>query len=265
MWFIGFLLLSNHFISGRTTSEYCQVDTQLAELWETNHNSRNSCCEVSTSQWGLIGWYFARVGSSINVTEIIRESDYRRHQNNNNFIAYFLKDLYKYTGIEYITERIVYSFGDEIVDRMVKVNINPYIWTTDENKRFNYTDDIEENKRYIRSKLIKQHRQREDEPEFGKVIISSDIRIIDNYLNGQKRALFDSKRSIYVIIIYEQSDVSWDLMVSQILAKLWKIHGILNAIVLVTCQQIYASVGFSLGLKCAFLKTIFLFHLGRSL
>lgn len=249
MWFIGSLFLAYHFISGLKASEYCQVDTQLAGLWENNHNFRNSCCEMSTGQWGLIGWYFARIGSYINVTEIVRESDFRRHKNNNNYIADFLKDLYKYTGIDYITERIVYSFDDEVADEMVKININPYIWKTDENKRVNYTDDIEENKKYIRSKLIKQHRQREDEPEFGKVILASDIKIIDHYLNSPNRPLFDSKRSHYVILIYEQSTVNMELTISKILAKLWKVHGILNAIVLATCQPKYASVDFALKFR----------------
>lgn len=225
-------------------SEYCQDYDQLSEQMKPFNETlvQIDCCKLSDGQWELIAWLFSRVGSHINVTEIVRESDPNQH---GSYINHFMKDLYDYTGLKYVNVRVEYSSEVEGVDKMNPHPTNPYIWHSEfEINENDTTHSLEDDKEYLRSKLLKQNRQREDEPEFGNVVLASDIKIIDHFTNGLTRNPFKSRRTHYVLIIYSEFDggtQSWDKIVSRILAKLWKGHSVLNVILLSTCTPKYVS------------------------
>lgn len=242
------LLLTSYYII--SFEALYQVDEQPTEQWnQFNLTFRSSCYELSKSQWDMINWFYSRIGSYINVTEIVRDSESESNRLDS-YISHFVEDLYHHTGLSYHNQRVEYGYDDERIDEMNPHPTNPFIWHTDEDKRENYTShDIKENKRYLRSKLFKQNRQREDEPEFGSVVLASDIRIIDHFLNGPTRYPFDSRRSHYVIIIYEEfygGTYRWENLVSRILSKLWKGHSILNVLFFSTCSRKYVSFVFLL-------------------
>lgn len=93
------------------------------------------------------------------------------------------------------------------------------------------------NKFHFKNRLSKRNCVREDEPRFGSVILASDVEIIDDYLNGITRYPFESKQSHYVILIYGSFNVdSWHHWSSSILTKLWKKYGILDVILLASCN-----------------------------
>lgn len=222
------------------------------EPWKPfNLTARSHCYELSKSQWNMINWFFSRIGSYINVTEIVRDSETESNRLDN-YVSHFVQDLYHHTGLSYHNQRVEYGYDDEGIDAMNPFPINPFIWHTDEDEPVNYTSHgIKGNKRKFRSKLFKQHRQREDEPEFGSVVLASDIRIIDHFLNGPTRYPFDSRRSHYVIIIYGEfigGAYRWENLISRILAKLWKSHSILNVLFFSTCSGEYVSFVFRLPL-----------------
>lgn len=75
------------------------------------------------------------------------------------------------------------------------------------------------------------------------MVLAIHIEIIDNFLSDKhSKHPFHLKRSHYIILIYKEIHHDWDQLASSILAKLWKVHGILNAIVMVSCKQDDVSV-----------------------
>lgn len=238
------LLFFNHFILGSIPLEYCEIhDHLVGHLGKfKGTNISDLCCQVSHDQWAFLGWYFLRVGSHINVTEVVRESNCSRHKNHNDYITYFLKDLYKYTGLNVISH--CFEYDEEITSKQFTKmhNMNPYIWKPNEHNRINYTTDIEDNKTYIRSKIIRRHRQREDEPEYGNIIFTSDLKMLENYLDGPYP--FISKRSVCVIVLHgpQKFGMDFEKVVSRILAKLWHFHGVLNGLLMTTCAHQFVCV-----------------------
>lgn len=218
--------------------DYCKVSHDVAVQWENLNNISYSmnCCEVSEKQWQFIAWYFWRVGSHLNVTEISREIEFHKLSL---YMDFFVRDLYRYTALEYYTHRILYNVQDELADKQDDVfDHHTYEWHPELSKHGNRTYYIEEDKMNIRSHILKRNWQREDEPDSGSVVLASNIEIIDHYLSGKKaKHPFTSKRSHYVILIYKEIHHEWDRIASSILAKLWKVHGILNAIVISSCQK----------------------------
>lgn len=220
---------------------YCNVEEDVAEQWEQLNlfYNRTICCGVSEKQWELIAWYFLRVGSHLNVTEIVREVDFYKQTL---YMSHFVKDLYLHIGLEYITHRICYRKRDEQTDKEeTSFDHRTYEWHPELSKHGNRTYYIEEDKLSIRAQILKKNWRREDEPDSGSIVLAKTIEIVDNFLSDRKsKHPFQSKRAYYVILIYREpliKEDEWDRMASSILAKLWKVHGILNAIILATCRQ----------------------------
>lgn len=197
----------------------------------------NEDCEVGAEQWKLIAWYFKRV-SYIEVTHIIRkEQKYRRASR---FASYVVKNLYDYTHIEYQTFTLDYSYQDDGIP-----HLQIYEWHTDQTSDtllLNGTKHnipwIEDTILTIKNRITAKNRVREDEPDFGSIVLAENIQIMDHYLNGINRHPFKAKRAHYVLLVYKQVDrLTWDNWASSVMAKLWKHHGILNAIVLSSCSR----------------------------
>ncbi|XP_055326068.1 uncharacterized protein LOC129579908 [Sitodiplosis mosellana] len=156
-------------------------------------------------------------------------------------MSHFVKDLHLHTGLEYYTHQIRYNVQDKQTDKKDIFNDNTYQWHPELSKHGNSTYYVEEDKLNIRAQILKKNWNREDEPASGSVVLATNIKIIDHFLSDKKsKHPFQSKRTYYVILIYREpliEDDNWDRLASRILAKLWKVHGILNAIVLATCRQ----------------------------
>lgn len=198
-----------------------------------NETQNTNSCYLSEKQWELISWYFLNVGTHINVTEIVREMDVYKQTL---YMSFFLKELYRYTGLKYFTRLINSNINTELSDEEVPSENNTYIWHPKLSKRGNSTSYIEEDKLNIRQQLLQRNWNREDEPDIGVVVLATDFQIIDQYLNGEIRLPFTAKRAHYVIVIYENFAENWDEWGSSISSKLWKVYGILNVIVLATCK-----------------------------
>lgn len=226
------VILSSILICQLEAANYCEHINDLPKKWTThNHTTQNSCCELTDSQWNLMVWFFLRVSSNLNVTQIVNETEscfYERYVN------HILSDLYKYTALEYYVERLTYRKRDQILDKNQEIEVNrTYKWHA---KREIHPTGFAGNKFHFRNKLSKKNCIREDEPRYGSVILASNLRIIDDFLNGFTRNPFESKQSHYIILIYGSSDIGhWDDLASSIMTKLWKKHGILDAIILASC------------------------------
>ncbi|XP_031622960.1 uncharacterized protein LOC116340548 [Contarinia nasturtii] len=225
---VVFVLSSAFFMCGSRALDYCFIENELSEQWaQPNNTYDKSCCELSEKQWEIISWYFLRVGSYINVTQI------QRH-NKTLYMNHFLRELYRYTGLEYYTH-VVHFTGEKVAEENLYED-NSYQWHA-ESKLRNSTYYIEENELNIREQIRKQNRIREDEPSSGSVVLAADFEIIDQFLNGIIRIPFTSKRAHYVILVYKElAHDNWDKWASSILTKMWKVYGILNAIVLASCK-----------------------------
>lgn len=158
-------------------------------------------------------------------------------------MSYFLKELPQHVSLEYHTNRICYDNSDEIADVGDPHN-NTYLWHAEYSKMGNSTYWVEEDKLNVRPQILKKNWKREDEPHSGNVVLAEKIEIIDHFLNGVTRLPFKAKRAFYVIIIYKEIGADWDKYASSILSKLWKIHGILNAIVIGSCKKKNVSYAF---------------------
>lgn len=239
-------------------ANYCEKLVELPEKWtQIRRSVHNDCCEITDGQWNLIVWYFLRVGSNINLTQIVRASESCQYER---YVNHFISDLYKYTNLEYILERVIYQNRDQILDKQREIQFNStYKWHIVEEPD---TDGYPEYRfllRQFRNKLSKRNCIREDEPRYGSVILASDITLIDEYLNGNTRYPFDSKLSHYVILIYGDFDSErWDDLAASIMTKLWKKHGILDAIILASCNPTRVR---STAINFAIISLIFAFCL----
>lgn len=203
------------------------MHNELSEQWTPNNTYDKSCCELSKKQWEIISWYFLRVGSHVNVTQIQRN-------NKTLYMSHFLRELYHYTGLEYYTHNIYFS-GDQVTQKH-PFEDSSYHWHA-ESEPTNSTYYIEEDALNIREKILKQNWIREDEPSSASVVLAADFEIIDRFLNGVIRIPFTAKRAHYVILVYKELEYDdWDKWASSILSKMWKLYGILNAIVLASCK-----------------------------
>lgn len=231
------LVLTLFLIGNLKATNYC-MENLLAEQWKQLNSSyirnQTTCCEVSSGQWEFMSWYFLRVGSFINVTEIVRASDPVRQTF---YMSNFVKDLYSHMGLEYHTHHIDYKSEDEVRDEQKKPNSKSYIWHAEPSAHSNSSDFIKTGKLNIRSQILKKNWYREDEPDVGSIVLASNLEVIDHYVNGERRKPFTSTRTHYVIYIYRRINVNWDMMASSILSKLWKYYRISNVILMSSCQQ----------------------------
>lgn len=108
-------------------ANYCENIDELSTKWtHQNCSHQRSCCEISDGQWNLIVWYFLRVSSNVNVTQIVRETESCRYEH---YINHFLSDLFEYTRLEYYMERIIYRKRDQILDKQQEIQVNTtYQW-----------------------------------------------------------------------------------------------------------------------------------------
>lgn len=196
-------------------------------------NFTRKCCGLRDEQLELIAWYFLRVSSFIRVTEVVPEEISAKRSK---FASYFLNDLYKYTGLEYYTVRIDYSYRDQLKDEEEPYE-HTYKWHPEYLQGMNRTHFVEDTVATFK-KIISSSSEREDDPAFGSIVLSENIETLDFYLNGETRYPFKVKRAHYVLIAYRQMESrTWDKWASSVLSKLWKQHGILNAIIISTCKE----------------------------
>lgn len=214
-------------------ANYCENIEDLPKKYTQRNCSQHlSCCEMTDSQWNLIVWYFLRVSSNVNVTQIVRENETCRYER---YINHFLHDLFKYTSLEYYVRRIIYRKRDQMLDKRSEIQTNTtYQWHAMVEPNLT---GFAGNEFDFQRKLLKRNWVREDEPRYGSVILASDAQIIDDYLNGPMRYPFDSKQSHYIILIYGTFNAeTWHDLSSSIMTKLWKKFGILDAFILASCN-----------------------------
>lgn len=75
---------------------------------------------------------------------------------------------------------------------------------------------------------------RKDEPQAGSIVIVANITVLDEYLVGTARSPFRTPRSSYIIILRNAHD-DWQEDVERVLRKLWRVYGIVNALLLAPC------------------------------
>lgn len=134
--------------------------------------------------------------------------------------------------------RIVYGKREQILDKKHEIQVN----TTYQWHAMIETHLLERSPRnfleqFFQNKLSKRNCVREDEPRYGSVVLASDAQIIDDFLNGPARYPFESKQSHYIILIYGTFNREvWHNLSSSIMTKLWKKFGILDALILASCN-----------------------------
>lgn len=232
--FLAFVL-SSVFVFGVQSFRYCDFERNLG-IWDSLN--RSPCCEVSDEQWKLIEWYFAGINSHIDITEIVNKN------RQSSFTNQFLEDLHEHTGLELRNYRVNYSYVEENHDINLHIE-NFFKWHPEELKNINSTYFVTDETLEIRHHIRKKNWFREDKPNKGVVVLATNANIIDKYLNHVARQPFIVKRAYYIMIVYRESyhDGHWDRHASNILAKLWKVHGILNAILFSTCKNSHVSTG----------------------
>lgn len=200
-------------------------------------------CELSDDQWNLIAWYFERV-SYLEVTQIVTSEHY--HRRASRFCDYAIKKLAELTNIEYQTFIVDYNFKDDDIPPQS----NTYTWheerfeprhtimTGNVSRQPYRTPWIQDTIETAKERFKTAYRVREDEPDFGSVVIADNVEVFDHYLNGDARHPFYGKRAHYALIVHKPiNDTTWHGYASSVMAKMWKVHGILNAIILSSCNK----------------------------
>lgn len=77
---------------------------------------------------------------------------------------------------------------------------------------------------------------RKDEPETGTIVVVENVNILDNYLRGTARRPFRTPRRYYIIVL-RSTDEDWMAIGANVMARLWKDYGIINAIILAPCAD----------------------------
>lgn len=83
---------------------------------------------------------------------------------------------------------------------------------------------------------VRSKYKRKDEPETGTVVIVEDVNVLDNYLMGTARQPFRAPRRYYIIVI-RRVNVGWMDIGGNVMDRLWKDYGIINAIILAPCAD----------------------------
>lgn len=200
--------------------------------WEQVKYERKSCIP-SDEQMKLITWYFERVNNYLEVTEIVPENSSSLRSK---FTSYFLKHLNNYVQQKFSAFTVIYRNRIQMMDEY-ETNFRVYEWQ-DENyyQGMNETHRTEQIEELFQMKYPKRA-ERTDSPDFASIVLVERIETLDLYLNARTRHPFKHKRANYVLLIYRETDSSkWDALAGRVLSKLWKNHGILNAIILSTCM-----------------------------
>lgn len=203
----------------------------LPQNWELLKYKRKSCIPTD-EQMKLIAWYFERVNNYLEVTEIVPEdvSGLR-----SKFTSYFLKHLDNYVKLKFSAFTVNYKIRAQMMDRYEN-NFRIYGWHDELSQGMNESHRTEQIEELFRKKYAKRA-ERMDSPDFASIVLVERIETLDFYLNARTRHPFEHKRANYVLLIYrETNSFEWDELAGRVLSKLWKNHGILNAIILSTCM-----------------------------
>lgn len=204
-----------------------QYSLLVPQNWEQVKYERKSCIP-SDDQMKLITWYFERVNNYMEVTEIVPEdvSGLR-----SKFTSYFLKYLNNYIQLKFSAFTVNYKSRVQMMDEY-ETNFRIYGYS----QGMNETHRTEQFEELFRLKYPK-YADRMDCPDFASIVLVERIETLDLYLNARTRHPFKHKRAHYVLLIYrETGNSNWDELAGRVLSKLWKNHGILNAIILSTCM-----------------------------
>lgn len=220
-----------------TSVDYCAYRS-IPQKWQQFQVNKR-CCGLSDEQWRLIAWYFARVRSFIEITEVIPERIIIKHRTTSTFSKYFAQELYDKTGFDSFSRRVDYYQKVEVQDIHGHYK-RAYRWHAELSKNSkNNTHVINVDAKLPAYRKVSATQTREEEPDFGSVVLASSILTLNNYLKGETRKPFLNKRALYILIVFREPTAieNWDKLAAAVLSRIWMYHGILNAIVLNACMQ----------------------------
>lgn len=208
----------------------CYVNSANAvdKIWNFD---KNPDCFLSEKQWKLMGWYFIRV-TYIEVTSIVHSN--KINSDASKLREYLVKRLYNHTNVVYQTFTIDQDYKPDNNEHS-----HEYASPISELSYLNYSAPwFQDDETTKNNRINLPSHTREDEPDFGAIVLAENVDLIDSYLNGLLRHPFTGKRSHYLLLIYKDVHHSdWRRRAGNIIAKLWKVYGILNALIISTCQR----------------------------
>lgn len=74
-------------------------------------------------------------------------------------------------------------------------------------------------------------------PEEGVLVIAESVAILDEYLQGSPRDPFRRNRRIFIIVVTNASEPDFDIHAEMLLAKLWHVYAIADAILITPCKN----------------------------
>lgn len=234
------LLFISFAIIGQITSvDFCAHRRAIPIKWQ-KFQPLKRCCDISDKQWDLIAWYFNRVSSFIVITEVIPEKLTLKHTDRvaSIFSKYFAQELYDKTGFDSYSQRVDYAVDDQRRDLHGHTK-RAYRWHAELSKNsVNNTHVINVDAQLPRYRQTSATQSREDEPDFGAVVLASSILTLNNFIKGASRKPFLNKRANYILIVFREPTAieNWDKLSAAVLSRIWMYHGILNAIVMNACM-----------------------------
>lgn len=205
-----------------------QSGQSFAVLWNFD---KTPDCFLSEKQWQLVQWYFIRV-TYIEVTSIVHRGHIETDASQ--LREHLVKNLYSQTSILYQTFTIDQDFEDNDTGHSHKM-----AGTLERLKKLNHTAPwFQDNARTKNNRLNLPSHTREDEPDHGAIVLAESVDLIDSYLNGLLRHPFTGKRSHYLLLIYKPvNHTTWRQRAGNVLGKLWKVYGIMNVLIISTCDR----------------------------
>lgn len=219
----------------------CSYSIAINDVVDRKWKLQSDFCAITEMQWKLIDWYFERV-PFIEVTEIIENGANRNQrmaatQFGNNAVKemeWRIKKIIRTQTVDFTTE-----------DRVS--NTQTYGWRgwrfpSRENATkplhdvvvFRERDNVES----VGKRTTFANGTRDDSPTFGGLVFVECSNLVDDYLIGYPRRPFNHQQANFIIVAYRLEEKwSWDETAGRILTRLWKRYGILNAIILSTCNS----------------------------
>lgn len=235
------VLFAWHFHCIRAVYGMAQATNQQ-QKWKLESDT----CDITNDQWKLITWYFQRA-PHVEITEIFANHSAANGQGRSQFGNDVAKEFTIRINKIVQTQSVDYDTEDNVTDTQ------KFGWRGQRFDRRSYSNDGVTPKRpspqdigvirgrdtaaEVRLRAEMMNGTRVDSPTHGSLILVECSNLIDDYIFGYPRRPFRRPRANFIIIAYKlESPMAWDVTASRILARLWRKYGVLNAIILSTCN-----------------------------
>lgn len=208
----------------------------LHAKWQHLDDDRHIDCMPTDAQWQLIAWYFDRV-SYVELTELVENANDKNQQR---YVVDLVRNLPARVSKPLRMQTVDLSVDEGNVTRTQRYGWRGVYFAA----RANVTKPNDQHVRVSREsaasiKKLTRHVNHGsvDAAMRGSLVVVDSTHLLDDYLIGYPRRPFNHPRARVIVLVYRnESEAIWEMNAAKLMARLWKIYSILNAIVISPCR-----------------------------